>query len=804
MTLNGTHLVTYLNGIEELTLACSRTAGDPGCYVFGANTDCNLASPGLFLNGLVDEVRIYNRTLSQTELRNMYYQGINNMTRLGAEEIGDITPPTWSNMITNATTNQTKTGEEVYFNITLTDETAPGYYVFNFSEGTAWISNSDTWENNTPVQIIKTITATRGQNVSWYWEFNDSAGNSDQTGIWNITIANTAPTHDDPILNSTFGTNFRTENLTCYNQSTHDADNDVVTNVYSWFKNDKGFEILNIPFESNARDYSYYNYTATIYGSPQFVTGKLGKALDFDGVDDYVDYGVGVSSKITSSYTIETWIKPDSVPVSGEGLASAQNLKYGITYYTDGKVWAYVDGGSNSIRDSVPIEQWTYIVATFNGTYLKLYKNGIEVASANYAGKTPAGGTAFRIGHHSGYFNGIIDEVRLYPYALSAEQIKAHYNLEYNKIVSDETTPGETYSCEITPNDGFDDGLTRSSNNVTIVWNITFNITSGEDGSQLTNVNIYCNNSWGVTGVSSPYSAGFLPGDYSCTFERTIPLLYYNKTISFVADNDKLINIVMSSRLYLSVEEHNWIEAIYKCLYSGDCLALNLLLNINQTTSKIWNQFKRTDQSVVTFENITNSIISNTSNLTIEYIVNVPIKEGYGLIQGIQGYDDFLPIRISYWFLDTTNTTCYNQGSKPVGVESPYCQALTVTTVGQINTIINFTVDLRPDLPVGNYTIVRSIEIDPDNRWIDYGQEIVGKVEILSSSKGLITLKHTGEIAKEILEAVGKIVPEIAPSETGIITGLASLLTATNISLIISLMTLGLVCYLIITMRRRH
>jgi hypothetical protein len=66
-----------------------------------------------------------------------------------------------------------------------------------------------------------------------------------------------------------------------------------------------------------------------------------------------------------------------------------------------------------------------------------------------------------------------------------------------------------------------------------------------------------------------------------------------------------------------------------------------------------------------------------TTNLTIDYTVNVPIKEGYGVVEGLQGYDDFLPIRINYWFLDETNTTCYNQGDQ-TGVESPYCEPLTV------------------------------------------------------------------------------------------------------------------------------
>jgi hypothetical protein len=368
-----------------------------------------------------------------------------------------------------------------------------------------------------------------------------------------------------------------------------------------------------------------------------------------------------------------------------------------------------------------------------------------------------------------------------------------------NSSVEDTVVGWRIYYNDTSGNENKTDVLTFD---VTLV-NITFNITSGEDGSQLTNVNIYCNDSWNVSGVSSPYSNGFVPGVYSCTFTQIEPIEYFSKTIPFVADSDKIIDVIMSEKAWLTIEEHNWLESVYECLYEGDCLALNLLLDINQTTSKTWNQFKRTDQSIVTFENVTSYIVSNMSNLTINYTVNVPIKEGYGVVEGLQGYDDFLPIRISYWFLDETNTTCYNQGEKPAGVEAPYCNPLTVQTVGQINTSIDFMVDLRPDLPEGDYTIVRNIEIDPDNVWIDYGQEIIGKVKILTSGESLISLRHAEENTKEVLKVMNKPLPEtVTNTETSVMTGLASLLTPNNFSLIMSVITLCLVAYLVVT--RRH
>lgn len=289
-------------------------------------------------------------------------------------------------------------------------------------------------------------------------------------------------------------------------------------------------------------------------------------------------------------------------------------------------------------------------------------------------------------------------------------------------------------------------------------WDITFNVTSGENGNELDNVNINCNytefnQNGDTTNPYGPYE--FPPGSWWCRFSRTPG--YYNKTITFMSDSDKTVNVKMSEKDSLTIEEHNWIEAIYDCLYTGDCLALNLLLNINETTEKTWNQFKRTDQTIVSNEDFISTTVNSTNNITINYTVNIPEKEGYGIIEGIQGYDDFLPIRVHYWFLDENNDSCYSQGNYSVARAEPYCQPLTVYTVGQINTAIDFMVDLRPSLPAGTYNIVRDIEIDPDNVWIDYGQEIIGQIVITEDNEqASSSVKGKGQLIEEDYVQVGK------------------------------------------------
>jgi len=77
-----------------------------------------------------------------------------------------------------------------------------------------------------------------------------------------------------------------------------------------------------------------------------------------------------------------------------------------------------------------------------------------------------------------------------------------------------------------------------------------------------------------------------------------------------------------------------------------------LLLQINQTTSNIFDLVMGTDQSMVVFENQIIFTVSGSEDLKIEYSINVPKKSGFGFVEGIQSFDDFLPIRLNYWFIE--------------------------------------------------------------------------------------------------------------------------------------------------------
>lgn len=230
-------------------------------------------------------------------------------------------------------------------------------------------------------------------------------------------------------------------------------------------------------------------------------------------------------------------------------------------------------------NSSVTDTNWHHTGITYGNNNLKLYLDGSLDNSKTETNLPQHKDNDLYISRDysgSSYFAGDVDEVRIYDRALSAQQIQAHYNLEYNKIVSQELSPSDTWVCKVTPNDGFVDGETKQSNNLTIIGNIfdiTFKVVdsySGEQISTTNNLNIDCTNNWAVSGVNNPYGpVVFYEGTYSCTFTGSGVFDYYDKTITFTADADKTIDVSMSKRGWLTPEEHFWLESVYDCLYGN-------------------------------------------------------------------------------------------------------------------------------------------------------------------------------------------------------------------------------------------
>ena len=188
---------------------------------------------------------------------------------------------------------------------------------------------------------------------------------------------------------------------------------------------------------TTVKDESGHGNDGTVYGAT-WTTGISGKALNFDGVDDYVDIPDSDSFDDLSEFSVSLWINmdendPRDWPVI---IGRQKNNNQGLWCFQDQHTHHLGlnigDGATNTGGDTkfltVPINEWHFVTFAFDGTIMRNYIDGkykhSHIPLINYLNSK----TNFYIGgRHSGYFNGSIDEVAIWNRVLSPEEIEAHY-----------------------------------------------------------------------------------------------------------------------------------------------------------------------------------------------------------------------------------------------------------------------------------------------------------------------------------------------------------------------------------------
>jgi hypothetical protein len=177
---------------------------------------------------------------------------------------------------------------------------------------------------------------------------------------------------------------------------------------------------------TTAHDSSGNALDGTFVGSPQWVPGMNGGAIEFDGTD-WVDFSSPAKLKINGPITIACWINPESV----SGVRSFVGYAAGYAFKSNGTNLQFTTPGildHFGTKSPLKIGTWVHVAATFKpGTSngLIFYVNGVEqdrlTSSAMNAGTGP-----FLIGNNqwSELFIGAIDDVRVYDTILTAAEIK--------------------------------------------------------------------------------------------------------------------------------------------------------------------------------------------------------------------------------------------------------------------------------------------------------------------------------------------------------------------------------------------
>ena len=381
--------------------------------------------------GVIDEFRVYNRSLTHHEVVQLYRDGNggNHSRTLASQEVvlGDV----WS------------------VNVTPND---------GGQDGASVLSNS--------VVIVSTLL----------------------------------PTIAQVILNSTSGNNTVSENLTVYIINATDSFGPV-QNITDWRRNGTSISVLNMPFETNTTstvsgailDYGQFKSNGTLGNGvagkvPVWnVSGLVGGAYTFDGIDDMINITNTISINLTSSFTIGMFVKPNSFSDYQNLLfkpTTGDNAQFGIIIPETGIWSAQATTGGNTAGAQLVVGQWSYVAYTFNGTHILTYDNGSLVTSK--AVTVTTNGQDLTIGADTvfgRYFNGSIDEFMIFNRTLSANELRQIYldgnaSKHVQTLVSQELVTGDGWSVNVTPNDGGQDGASVLSNEVTIVVNCLGTITS--------------------------------------------------------------------------------------------------------------------------------------------------------------------------------------------------------------------------------------------------------------------------------------------------------------------------------------
>jgi PKD repeat protein len=303
---------------------------------------------------------------------------------------------------------------------------------------TADFSASPT-SGNAPLNVAFTDGST-GNPTAWSWDFGDGTSSPEQdpthtyTAAGTYTVSLTASNAAGP------DTKTRTDYITVSTAPASYRSLVLADGPVSYWR-------LGEASGTSAADSAGTN-TGSIrggvtLGAPGALTGDPDTSMSFDGTSGYVSVPNSPGLNLTGDLTVEAWVRPGAL----DGVTRAVLHKGGTGGYptyqyriglTSGNLWrgtVYV--GSNNLTVTSPSIAstigWTHVVMARSGSTLKLYLNGVAVATATASGTLNTSTGMLAIGRTGAvsvdYCKGSIDDVAAYPTALSAAQVAEHYRV---------------------------------------------------------------------------------------------------------------------------------------------------------------------------------------------------------------------------------------------------------------------------------------------------------------------------------------------------------------------------------------
>ncbi|EKD55866.1 MAG: hypothetical protein ACD_59C00014G0003 [uncultured bacterium] len=211
--------------------------------------------------------------------------------------------------------------------------------------------------------------------------------------------------------------------------------NFVIQSLVAWWKFDEGTG-------TSALDSSGNNFTCTVQ-NPQWADGVIGKCLTFNGSSTSVR-GDANSKLSLTNLTLSAWVKP-----TGNGTNNPRIVAVGPAGTTAQHYVMALDGGARVVafgRESVlPLQpvnsntpitndnKWHQITVTFDGNIIKHYIDGVlDKSTISTVSPKQFSSVIIQIGFSDSgadRFQGLIDDIKIYNYALPETEITNYYNL---------------------------------------------------------------------------------------------------------------------------------------------------------------------------------------------------------------------------------------------------------------------------------------------------------------------------------------------------------------------------------------
>ena len=198
--------------------------------------------------------------------------------------------------------------------------------------------------------------------------------------------------------------------------------NDIHDGLVGYWKLDEASSTIAYDYSGNGND-------GTLAGGVTRATStcKIGYCLDFNGSTNYVDVG---SISLSSPITFSAWINPSVLDSNDNPVV------YNTTYFQvwSNKIRFVINNAAATAYTITSADTWYHVVGTYDkdadpSDNIKLYVDGVLRDEYGWPNEIAAGNLL--IGAYTGpqlYFDGLVDDVRIYNRALDADEVKHLYN----------------------------------------------------------------------------------------------------------------------------------------------------------------------------------------------------------------------------------------------------------------------------------------------------------------------------------------------------------------------------------------